>query len=64
MARAFAKQGANLVILARRIERLEEIKKENTKLKNTNELMVNSTSWTITRPLRLLSNKFKKFLHK
>ena len=28
MAHAFAKQGANLVILARRIERLEELKKE------------------------------------
>ena len=28
MAKAFAKQGANLVILARRIERLEELKKE------------------------------------
>lgn len=28
MARAFAKQGANLVILARRIERLEELKEE------------------------------------
>ena len=28
MARAFAKQGADLVILARRLERLEELKKE------------------------------------
>ena len=28
MARAFAKQGANLVILARRIEKLEELKEE------------------------------------
>ena len=28
MARGFAKQGANLVILARRVERLEELKKE------------------------------------
>jgi gluconate 5-dehydrogenase len=28
MARGFAKQGANLVIMARRIERLEEFKKE------------------------------------
>ena len=28
MTRAFAKQGANLVILARRIERLEELKTE------------------------------------
>lgn len=28
MARAFAKQGANLVIIARRVERLEELKKE------------------------------------
>ena len=27
MARGFAKQGANLVIMARRIERLEEFKK-------------------------------------
>ena len=33
MAFAFAKQGADLVILARRIERLEEIKKEIEKLK-------------------------------
>ena len=28
MARGFAKQGADLVILARRVERLEELKKE------------------------------------
>ena len=28
MARAFAKQGANLAIMARRVERLEEFKKE------------------------------------
>ena len=28
MAFSFAKQGANLVIMARRIERLEELKKE------------------------------------
>ena len=28
MARAFAEQGANLAILARRIERLEELKEE------------------------------------
>ena len=28
MARAFAKQGAKLVVLARRIERLEELKEE------------------------------------
>ena len=28
MAKSFAKQGANLVVLARRIERLEELKKE------------------------------------
>ncbi|MCR5754091.1 MAG: SDR family oxidoreductase [Acetatifactor sp.] len=28
MARAFAKQGANLVVLARRLDRLEELKKE------------------------------------
>ena len=28
MARGFAKQGANLVILARRVERLEELKNE------------------------------------
>ncbi len=33
MARAFAKQGANLVILARRVERLEELKEELTKEK-------------------------------
>ena len=33
MARAFAKQGANLVILARRIERLEELKTELEKEK-------------------------------
>lgn len=33
MARAFAKQGANLVILARRLERLEELKKELEKEK-------------------------------
>lgn len=36
MAKAFAKQGANLVILARRLERLEELKveleKENVKV--------------------------------
>ena len=28
MARGFAKQGADLVILARRVKRLEELKKE------------------------------------
>ena len=33
MAHAFAKQGANLVILARRMERLEELKKELEKEK-------------------------------
>lgn len=33
MARAFAKQGADLVILARRIERLEELKEELAKEK-------------------------------
>lgn len=33
MARAFAKQGANLAILARRIEKLEELKKELEKEK-------------------------------
>ena len=33
MAEAFAKQGANLVILARRLERLEELKKELEKEK-------------------------------
>ena len=33
MARAFAKQGADLVILARRLERLEELKKELVKEK-------------------------------
>ena len=33
MAHAFAKQGANLVILARRMERLEELKKELSKSK-------------------------------
>ena len=33
MARAFAKQGANLVILARRLERLEELKTELEKEK-------------------------------
>ena len=32
MAKAFARQGANLVLLARRIERLEESKKELEKL--------------------------------
>ena len=33
MARAFAEQGANVVLLARRIERLEELKKELEKKK-------------------------------
>lgn len=31
MARAFAKQGANLAIMARRVERLEEFKKNSKK---------------------------------
>ena len=32
MAKAFAQQGANLVLLARRIERLEKIKKNYQKI--------------------------------
>ena len=34
MARGFAKQGANLVIMARRVERLEELKKIRKRIQN------------------------------
>lgn len=38
---------------------LNKVKEENAKLKEINDLMVNSTSWNITKPLRLISDKFK-----
>lgn len=42
---------------------LNKIKDENTKIKDINNLMINSSSWKVTKPLRLLSNKMKKFWH-
>ena len=62
MARALAEQGANLAILARRIERLEELKKELEKLK-VKVLPVKcdvTSSEDIDNAARLVEKEFSK----
>ena len=41
-----------------------KIETENMELKQINDSIINSTSWNITKPLRLISNKIKKLLDK
>lgn len=62
MSHAFAKQGANVVVIARRIERLEELKKE---LEKNNikclEIKCDVTSTQdVNRAAELVENKFGK----
>ena len=62
MAKAFAKQGADLVILARRIERLEELKKELEKY-NVNILPIKcdvTNTIDIDNAAKLSEEKFGK----